>query len=330
MNGENGKTSEEIQAEIEQTRNRMSERLDTIQDRLSPDHLKLQAQTIVHEAVRDSTDALMHYVSSNAQQVGTTVVDAVKRNPLPTALIGLGVGWMLVNSLRNKEQNDYRDDERYLYTGSLGERYRGQPPATELAYYTGQPVSPARQSPSSPSALEMQYSVNYEPAELDRMEQLYTEPALSGSYDASAERFDEWTAQQSNRGQGMGWNLQQTLEENPIPFGIAALAIGVAIGLALPATQPESQLMGDARDQVVDRAQTMVDHAVQRVEQVAAEAEPQLEAVAGQAAEDVAHIGKRAAEPLKQRIRDAATKVEETVERLEDRPQTKSDVAVYE
>jgi hypothetical protein len=330
MNDEPGKTSEEIRAEIEQTRNRMSERLDTIQDRLSPDHLKLQAQTVVHEAVRESTDALMHYVSTNVQQVGDTLVDAVKRNPLPTALIGLGVGWLIVNSLRKQGQNQYRDDERYLYTGSLGERYRGQPPATELAYYTGQPVSPRRQSPSSSSTLEMQYSANYEPADLDRMEQLYTEPVLSSSYDANAGRFDEWTTQQSNHAQGMGRDLQQTLEENPVPFALAALAIGVTIGLALPATQPERQLMGDARDRVVDRAQTLVSNAAQRVEQVAAEVAPQFEAVAGQAAEDVAQIGKHAAEPLKQRIRDAATKVEEMVERLEDQPQAKSNVAVYE
>ena len=44
MTLDSGKTSEQIKAEIDQTRAGMSNKIDTIQDRLNPDNLKQQAQ----------------------------------------------------------------------------------------------------------------------------------------------------------------------------------------------------------------------------------------------------------------------------------------------
>ena len=53
----------------------------------------------------------------------------------------------------------------------------------------------------------------------------------------------------------MGRTVQRSLEDNPIAFGAAALLAGVAIALALPATRQERQLLGDAHDQFMDKAQ---------------------------------------------------------------------------
>jgi len=55
------------------------------------------------------------------------------------------------------------------------------------------------------------------------------------------------------------------MEESPLAIGVVALATGTAIGLALPRTEKEDQLLGSARDTVVDRAQELASEAVDTV-----------------------------------------------------------------
>jgi hypothetical protein len=44
----------------------------------------------------------------------------------------------------------------------------------------------------------------------------------------------------------------QAMEEKPLVVGAAVLALGLFIGLAIPSTDPEDELMGDARDRLLD------------------------------------------------------------------------------
>jgi ElaB/YqjD/DUF883 family membrane-anchored ribosome-binding protein len=48
---------------------------------------------------------------------------------------------------------------------------------------------------------------------------------------------------------------QRLVRENPLAAAAIAAAVGATVGLALPATHPENQLMGEARDVVVNRVQ---------------------------------------------------------------------------
>ena len=49
-------------------------------------------------------------------------------------------------------------------------------------------------------------------------------------------------------------------------------AVGVAVGLALPETQPEHRLMGEARDNLLERAASTAKETVEKVQHVATEA----------------------------------------------------------
>jgi ElaB/YqjD/DUF883 family membrane-anchored ribosome-binding protein len=81
------------------------------------------------------------------------------------------------------------------------------------------------------------------------------------------------TARQTRNG------LQRFVTENPLAAGAVAAAVGATIGLALPETQKENEMMGEARDTVVNKAQDAardaadrVQDAAQRVKDVAADA----------------------------------------------------------
>jgi prefoldin subunit 5 len=59
------------------------------------------------------------------------------------------------------------------------------------------------------------------------------------------------------------------LDENPMTVGALAVGAGAAIGLAIPETSKEHEVMGEARDTVVEKAQDVQ----QRAQQVAEEAQ---------------------------------------------------------
>jgi hypothetical protein len=78
---------EATRAEIERTRADMSETVDAIQERLSPESLKEQAKDRVKEAT-----------VGKAQDAGSGIVDTIRANPLPAALTGIGLGWLIMNA----------------------------------------------------------------------------------------------------------------------------------------------------------------------------------------------------------------------------------------
>jgi len=77
--------------------------------------------------------------------------------------------------------------------------------------------------------------------------------------------------------------VQQFVRENPLAAGVIAAAVGATVGVALPETQRENELMGEARDAVVDRAQEAARGAAERVKDAAR----QVQDVATEAAKKV-------------------------------------------
>ncbi len=63
------------------------------------------------------------------------------------------------------------------------------------------------------------------------------------------------------------------LRENPLTVGTLAVGVGAAIGLAIPETGKEHEVMGEARDTVVDKAQEKVQETQQKVQKVAEQAQ---------------------------------------------------------
>lgn len=52
--------------------------------------------------------------------------------------------------------------------------------------------------------------------------------------------------------------MQRMLRENPLMIGAAAIVVGAAVGMALPETERENELMGEVRDSVVKGVQEKV------------------------------------------------------------------------
>ena len=106
--------AEQIRAEIEDTRADMSQTINEIQERLSPEHLMGQVKETVREATIGKVERVMETIGEVTEpareamtRAGTTIKEGgreignrIWRNPLPIALIGLGVGMLWMKSRR--------------------------------------------------------------------------------------------------------------------------------------------------------------------------------------------------------------------------------------
>ena len=118
--------TEQLRAEIEDTRADMTQTINEIQERLSPEHLVGQVKETVREATLGKVEKVMSSVgetisevaeparemagrAGNAiKEVGTTVADTFYKNPIPLALIGLGVGMLAMRGFRGQSYSTSR------------------------------------------------------------------------------------------------------------------------------------------------------------------------------------------------------------------------------
>jgi ElaB/YqjD/DUF883 family membrane-anchored ribosome-binding protein len=239
---------ERTRAEIERTRADMSETVDAIQDRLSPESLKEQAKDRVKEAT-----------VGKAQEAGSGIVDTIRANPLPAALTGIGLGWLLVNARRQSPaQGSYRAGAYpYDYPPSYDERGSSGPSP-------GQAVERARDR-AGETATQVQDKAGQVAGQAqDKVGQVASQ---------AQDRVNRLGNQARYQAQRASGGFQRMLQENPLAVGALGIGVGAAVGLAIPETTKEHEVMGEARDTFVEKAQEKAQDAQERVQQVAQEAQ---------------------------------------------------------
>src|SRR4051812_25505832 len=105
------KSPEEIEREIEQTRNRLSRDIDELGNRLSPHNLKEEAKG----AIKGAAQGAVSNVGEHARRTGSRLVEVIRENPLPVIAVGAGVTWLLTQRSRSDISGDRM--ARYAYTG---------------------------------------------------------------------------------------------------------------------------------------------------------------------------------------------------------------------
>jgi hypothetical protein len=89
------------------------------------------------------------------------------------------------------------------------------------------------------------------------------------------------TSQLSDTAQDVRHRGRRLANENPVAAGMLAAVAGLAIGLMLPETERENELMGDARDSLIDRGRQTVTDAAQQVQRVASDVTEAAKRIAG-------------------------------------------------
>jgi ElaB/YqjD/DUF883 family membrane-anchored ribosome-binding protein len=297
-----------IRADIEQTRAEMSETIEAIQERLSPANLKEQAQEQFQEVrdqvreqvreqfeetkqmVRDATIGRVENMIDNAgnriKETRHGIMDTIRENPIPAALVGIGLGWMFMNGrsqpapMRYSGRGSIRGEQVY-YEGQR--RYSGTPVNYEGQYRaTGSaPYYDDRRGYGGEIAERGQHAAGEAYNRISETAQDAADRArdtadrareTAGEYvDRAQERVSEWADQAQYQAHRLEDRFQRTLQDNPLAIGAVALAVGAAVGLAIPQTERENELMGETRDNLIERAQSAASETLEKVQRVAEE-----------------------------------------------------------
>jgi hypothetical protein len=207
--------------------------------------------------IRDTASAAAATVRNAASETlnDSRVVQQVRENPIPAAMVGVGIAGLVWLAFGNRNRQSQTRRPR---------RFANAPGSYEVIKAAGYNE-------------RGEYYYTDETGGVGGVERAKELGSTTGGYarDVAAK-----ARQTTRRAQSQ---LQRAINENPLFVGAAALATGAMIGMALPETERENELMGETRDAVVEEAQDKARTAATRVQQAASEAAKKVQDVAADA-----------------------------------------------
>ncbi|HUR94203.1 MAG TPA: DUF3618 domain-containing protein [Gemmatimonadales bacterium] len=287
--GAEERSPEEIEREIERTRERMSNNIDALGNKLSPDALKQQAK----DAISGKAQDVVANVGDQARETGSRVLDFITQNPLPVAAVSLGAIWLF--SMRRGDNSEVSGDRmaRFAYTGPERREPNGRPGlgrrVADRAGSMKHSVSDAA-SRASERAGELKERAGERAGEL-------------------RERAGELSSSAKERARNARGGLEQMMHENPLAVAAGAAVIGMALGMLLPETEPERKVMGATRDQLADRVQETASRVKDAAIDAGREVQDTLREEVSNRGGDVKATLKEAATTVKEQIKESAGRV---------------------
>ena len=330
----------QLREQIEETRRGMGATIDAIQERLSFSNISEQVKDQVSEqisgVVESAKDAfygkaidVVNTVGRGFKEIGKSdLAKKARQNPTALALIGAGVGALLISLLvsgkkkrktssysydydssdydSNDDQIRYADSSRReLYsdksskssiqsgkkgigdtagsayksvTGAAGAVYEGAADVTGTAYegvasvagsvYEGVTSAAGSVYESLGDAASKTYEgVGSVAGKTYEGVGSVAGKTYQGVSNAAGFAYDK----AGDLGEQVKINYDHYIEENPLAVGAVALALGAAVGFAIPLTRKENEYLGEYRDSVVEKAQATAQDALGTVKQMATE-----------------------------------------------------------
>ena len=297
---ETSEETEQLRAQIEETRSNLGGTIDAIQEKLSISNITEQvkdevsdyvnttyqtAKDSVYDATIGKVGNIMNYVNKGLNEVGNTKIGfAARQNPLAISLIGLGLGMLLINSSKKKRSTyryDYDTDYDYDRESGYNRREFSSSDRDVSSQNKGSNIS-GRVSDVAGQAYEGVSDA------ASKVGSSVTDAAskVGSSVSDAAGKVTETVGSVANQAYQQVGNLgtkakdvagtaqdqyEHYMEENPLAVGAVALALGAAVGLSIPATRVENHLMGEARENLMQKASETARGAIDKVQEVAGE-----------------------------------------------------------
>ena len=249
-----------IERDLAATRARMDHRLDELQVRLSP------AQMI--------NDALANFTGGDGAEFTQGVIAKLKANPLPAAVAGVGLAWLIASSSKPPASaapyNEPSFAARLQEAEASAARRHGEDSDAH-----GSRVDEARGKVLGIARSASDTAQSYGQRIKDAMASVtQTTREAAHNFSANASSVTDKISDQAQRGsntvqEGMDTMARSTREAlsslTANPFALAGLAavIGIVAGALIPTSSEEERLLGDTAERVRtaghDLAQDVVD-----------------------------------------------------------------------
>lgn len=286
--------SAELRREIDRTRAQMDETFDLLEQKLTPGQLAGEVWNLFKGGSSAGANKLWQ---------------VAREHPMPAAVIGLGIGWLLLDSGKDKTSSSTRF-QRYR---SSGTDYRGYGYGQEYSRYGNSYGGAYSGSYYNSYETENRFAGGYED-DSEHEGRLASaahraKDAVSGVADSAKEtlqgareRVGDLTDRARHKASHLGdrarnqashlsdrarhqtshlkgearYRASQArsgfwdkLEEQPLMVGAATLALGLLAGLSIPSTRKEDELFGETRDRLFDEVKEAGREAMDKGKQVA-------------------------------------------------------------
>jgi hypothetical protein len=311
----------QIRQNIAQTRTEMSGTIEELHGKLNPTVLKEQAVEQFHDAkekvlaemleaketlkaeikaelaeakhaMREATigkvEHMVHNTKDTVKDTGASLLDMVKQNPIPVAMVGVGLAWLVMNGRSGGRTGSRLRGSMYQRGGDLSQRM-----------YGGQGLYSQPQGGGAYGSGDQELYSGAEEDRIGNRDVAYGEENTLGTATQAVQRRAGKVAEQSSQlarraqasisqvtkaagtrvttlahsvqeqGRRLEGRVEQAFHENPLLVGAGALAAGTLIGLAIPITRREDTWMGKTRDGLIEKAGTAAKGALDKVQEAA-------------------------------------------------------------
>jgi ElaB/YqjD/DUF883 family membrane-anchored ribosome-binding protein len=281
----NDQSADAIRADIERTRERLGGTVEALGAHLNPSLLKQRVKDSVREATIGRAKTMARNARDKAEESGRGLIGTLRDNPIPAAMIAGGIGWLLFGKRRERDAENVAD---WDYHNSVG---ASEDASTTTPYREAPTIDYSHQLPEHAASDRGVGSRAREASERVVSGARHAgESVVSGARSAgetvastaraAGEKVASGTSRVAHtiadRARAGGHKVEETFEQNPMMLGVVAAAVGLAVGMSLPATEKESQLMGSKRDELIDKARDTISDTKEKVRHVAERAVPEV------------------------------------------------------
>lgn len=274
MNSDAGRTqsTDEIRADIERTRERLGDTVEALGAQLNPSLLKQRVKDSVHEATIGRVKNMASNARDKAEESGRGLLETLRDNPIPAAMIAGGIGWLLFNKRKTSVERSVAAEVDYDYRGAVRS---GSSSDIESADYSRQfPQVEQEGAAHRVASSAKDAGGKVASTARDAGEKVASTARTVGEkVSSSASSVAHGVADTARAGTA---RLEETMHENPMVLGVVAAAVGLAVGMTLPASERESRLMGSKRDELLDKAKDAISETKDKVRNVAERAVPEV------------------------------------------------------
>lgn len=227
IEAESHKDPERLEREIDQQRAQIDRIVDALENRLSPGQL---------------FDRVLEFGKGNGRELADNFGTTIKAHPVPALLTAVGLAWLYAS----------RNEPAPRSPGRVPSRADGPgDEAGALADQAGDAMDRAR---------TMGEDLGGSVAEGWHEARAHVADARARLSDG-IHHAGETLAGQKDR---VMLGYHRMLEENPLALGAMGIAVGALLGAALPRTRTEDRVMGEARDDLVDKARDTLQAGAQK------------------------------------------------------------------
>jgi len=236
----------------------------------------IEAKRALREATIGKVETMIQSTQEKVSATGRSVVQIIKENPVPAALMGVGLLWMLVNRSNSNRPRSIGvrivDNDRSPGTDGWS---AGSGPGQNATGDLGHMAADAQRSVGNAAHAVGSFATNVKTSVVDAGHHASDKIAQAGH--KATEKLSQLahSAQDTatsvahdaaDQGRKLGGRAEDVFMDNPLAVGAAVLAAGVAVGLAVPMSRREERWMGNASQQLRDKAEGFARGAIESAE----------------------------------------------------------------